>query len=105
MLLSLSPVITSMVAAAGAVGLECGMIRACVRMRVHARIAPRARVPFVLPPRSRLLVCHTGHEFLTDETVLDPHHERHMATFFLKARPQEHFFDTCGCRAASRGPP
>jgi len=41
-------------AAARAVGFECGMIRACVRMRVHARIAPRARVPFVFPPRSRL---------------------------------------------------
>ena len=39
---------------------------------------------------------HTGHEFLTDETVLDPQSEAHVATIFFKAWPQEHFFSTRG---------
>ena len=52
--LSLPPEIISMVVAAGAVDVECSAIRACERARMRARIAPRARVPFVFPPRSRL---------------------------------------------------
>ena len=46
----------------------------------------------------RFRVLCTGHDFLIDETVLDPHYERHMATFFLKARPQTDSFATRGCR-------
>ena len=46
------------------------------------------------PPTLDLFWCFrfrvpcTGLEFLCDYTPLDPHYERHMATFFLKARPQ-----------------
>ena len=36
----------------------------------------------------------TGHDILFDETVLDPHYERRMATFLLKARPQTDSFGT-----------
>ena len=36
----------------------------------------------------------TGHDFVFDETVLDPHYEPRMATIFLKARPQTDFFGT-----------
>ena len=31
----------------------------------------------------RFRVSCTGHDFLFDETVLDPHYETHMATIFL----------------------
>ena len=36
----------------------------------------------------------TGHDFVFDETVLDPHYEPRMATFLLKARPQTYSFGT-----------
>ena len=34
----------------------------------------------------------TGHDILFDETVLDPHCERRMATFFLYKRACENYF-------------
>ena len=46
----------------------------------------------------RFRVPRTGHEFLLDEAVLDPHYERRMATFFLKSPPQTDFFCTRGWR-------
>ena len=46
----------------------------------------------------RFRVPRTGHTFLTDETVLDPQSEAHVATIFFKAWPQEHFFSTRGWR-------
>ena len=46
----------------------------------------------------RFRVPRTGHEFLFDDTPLDPHYERHMGTFFFKMRPQTDSFGTCGWR-------
>ena len=34
----------------------------------------------------------TGHDFLIDETVLDPHSETRMATIFLYKRAPDEFF-------------
>ena len=34
----------------------------------------------------------TGHDFIFDETVLDPHSETHMATIFLYKRAPDEFF-------------
>ena len=34
----------------------------------------------------------TGHDFLFDETVLDPHSETRMATIFLYKRAPDEFF-------------
>ena len=34
----------------------------------------------------------TGHDFLFDETVLDPHYETRMATIFLYKRAPDEFF-------------
>ena len=41
---------------------------------------------------------HTGHEFLTDETVLDPHYDSRTGTIYLKSPPQTDLFGTHGWR-------
>ena len=44
----------------------------------------------------------TGHDFLFDETVLDPHHETRMATIFLYKRACEDYFLHARLRAVER---
>ena len=42
----------------------------------------------------RFLSLRTGQIYLFHQTVLEPRYERHMATFFLKERPQTDSFGT-----------
>ena len=50
----------------------------------------------------RFRVPRTGHDFLFDETPLDPHCERRMATFFLYKRACEDYFLHARLRAVER---
>ena len=55
------------------------------------------------PPTLDLFCCFrfrvpcTGHDFLFDETVLDPHSDSHTGTIYLKSPPQTDSFGTRGC--------
>ena len=51
---SLSPEMTSMAAAAGAVGVECSAVHVHVHAMYMCMHCSRTRIPFVFPPRSRL---------------------------------------------------
>ena len=61
------------------------------RPDLRGNLKPPTLDPFCL---FRFRVPRTGHEFLFDETVLDPHSDAHRVTFYLKARPQTDSFGT-----------